>query len=222
MKHFLRGDDVETEKALAEHWLFADVESSALSALLTDAESYRVTKGETIYTPHRFRRCLGVLLSGSVRVTKDSLAVSTLSAGDVFGAAAIFTDSTDYATTLTALRDCTLVLLPQSGVAQLLRESPAFAENYVRYLSGRIRFLSGRLDAVSAGSAEGKLGQYLLTAADTDGSVTISATQLSARLGIGRATLYRAFEALEQAGAISRKGKVISVLSREALAAQAH
>lgn len=204
-------------EALAGHWMFFQVDRGLLKELLGGAEEYHVSRGGTIYTPRRFRRCLGVLLSGRVRVTKDALVVSNLEAGDVFGAAALFTDSEDYATTLTALSDCSLVLLPQERVARLLRESPDFAESYVRYLSGRIHFLSGRLDAVSAGSAEGKLAQYLLSTADETDRVTISATQLSARIGIGRATLYRAFEGLEQAGVISREGKVIRLLCREKL-----
>lgn len=197
--------------------LFSGVDGESLSRLLERAELCRVSRGETIYSPHRFRRCLGVLLEGRVRVSKDNLVVSTLEKGDVFGAAALFTDEEDYATTLTALSDCELVLIHQDGVKTLLRESGSFAENYVRYLSGRIRFLSARLDTVSAGSAERKLCQYLLSAADGAGQVTISATQLSARIGVGRASLYRAFEVLEGEGVIRREGKSIRILSREAL-----
>ena len=203
--------------ALSQHWLFDGAAPAALDRLLDQSELLQVSRGETIYTPHHFRRCLGVLLSGRVRVSKESLVVSTLSAGDLFGAAALFTDCEDYATTLTALSDCSLALMPQAGVAGLLRESPEFAEHYVRYLSGRIQFLSGRLDAVSAGTAERKLGQYLLSNADEEGKLTLSATQLSARLGVGRATLYRAFEALERDGAIRRQGKSIQILRREML-----
>lgn len=208
---------MELLDALSRHWLFGGVDPAALERLLSGSEALSVARGETIYTPHRFRRCLGVLLSGRVRVSKETLVVSTLSDGDVFGAAALFTDSEDYATTLTALTDCALVLMPQEHISRILKESPDFAENYVRYLSGRIQFLSGRLDTVSAGTAERKLGQYLLANADGAGQVTISATQLSARIGVGRATLYRAFDALEQDGAIRRQGKSICILCREKL-----
>jgi CRP-like cAMP-binding protein len=143
--------------------------------------------------------------------------MSTLNAGDLFGAAALFTDSPDYATTLTALSDCALVLLPQENLSRLLGESPEFARRYVGYLSGRIQFLSRRLDAVSADTAQGKLGQYLLTNADETDCLTLSATELSQRLGVGRATLYRAFETLERDGAICREGKTIRILDREKL-----
>lgn len=208
---------MEVRDILARHPLFSGVEGPALDQLLLTAEEHSVPRGQAIYTPHRFRRCLGVLLSGRVQVSKDALVVSVLSAGDLFGAAALFTHSPDYATTLTALAPCRLVLFPQEGVERLVQDSPRFAVNYIRYLSGRIQFLSGRLDTVSAGTAEGKLAQYLLSAAGEDGQVAISATQLSARIGVGRATLYRAFETLERGGAIAREGKVIRILRREAL-----
>jgi CRP-like cAMP-binding protein len=107
------------------------------------------------------------------------------------------------------------VLIPQEEVRRLLRTSGAFAENYVTYLSGRIQFLSARLDAVSADRAEEKLLRYLRSAQDPAGRVTISATQLSQRLGVGRATLYRAFQTLEESGAIAREGRTIYVLERK-------
>jgi CRP-like cAMP-binding protein len=208
---------MDVAQALSGHWLFDGVDSGALSRACEGAERLTSERGETIYTPHRFRRCLGVLLSGSVQVSKQELVMSTLNTGDLFGAAALFTDSPSYATTLTALSDCVLVLLPQESVSRLLEESSVFARNYVRYLSERIQFLSRRLDAVSADTAQGKLGQYLLTNADETNQLTLSATQLSQRLGMGRATLYRAFEALEQDGAICREGKTIRILEREKL-----
>ena len=75
---------------------------------------------------------------------------------------------------------------------------------------------------LSAGTAEGKLAQYLLSAVGDEEQVAISATQLSARIGVGRATLYRAFEALEREGAIAREGKVIRILRRELLHHASH
>lgn len=208
---------MELVQVVAEQGLFAGVDHAVLTRALSGAEEVCVARGQTIYTPRHFRRCLGLVCAGRVQVSKETLIVSSLFPGELFGAAALFQEGEDYATTLTALTDCRVVLLPQEAVAQLLRESPKFAENYVRYLSGRIRFLSRRLDAVSAGSAEGKLAQYLLAAADADGQVTISATRLSATLGVGRATLYRAFEALERENGIEREGKVIRIRCRETL-----
>lgn len=199
-------------KQLEQHPLFRRVEPELLKLALEYADLVCISRGETVYDRQRFRRCLGVVLEGELTVRKEALLVSTLRPDDVFGAAALFNEEEEYPTTLTARSDCRLLLIPQEQVGKLIRTSGAFAENYVLYLSGRIRFLSHRLDTVSAERGEGKLASYLLSGADESGTVTLSATQLSQRLGVGRATLYRAFEFLERKGAISRAGKTIRIL----------
>lgn len=200
---------------LRDHPLLGHVDEAMWAGTLDASDLLTVAKGGVVYGPGRFRRCLGVVLRGRLEVRRESILMATLSAGDVFGAAALFNDSPDYPTTLTALSPCQTLLIPQEHVRRLLRECPAFAEDYAAYLSGRIQFLSQRLETVSAPSAEGKLARYLLS--DEGGDLTLSATQLGQRLGVGRATLYRAFDALEHAGAIAREGKTIRILSRDAL-----
>jgi len=202
---------------MKNHPLFRRVSDELLQSISPLVTFRKSAKGSTIYDRHDFPRCLGVVLEGRIQVRKAQLLVSTLSSGDVFGAAALFNGQKAYPSTLTALSECSMLLIHQDAVRQLLRECPDFAEDYVNYLSDRIQFLSNRLDALSAGTAEGKLGYYLLSDADAEDTVTLSATQLSARIGVGRASLYRAFDALEQAGAITREGKTIRILSREKL-----
>lgn len=200
---------------LRDHPLLGHVDEAMWVETLEASDLLTVARGAVVYGPGRFRRCLGVVLRGRIEVRRESILMAALSAGDVFGAAALFNDSPDYPTTLTALSPCQTLLIPQEQIRRLLRECPAFAENYTAYLSGRIQFLSQRLETVSAPSAEGKLARYLLSA--DEGELTLSATQLGQRLGVGRATLYRAFEALEDAGAIAREGKTIRILNQDAL-----
>ena len=174
--------------------------------------------GETLYQPDRFSRCLGVLLSGGVRVTRDALAISILAPGDLFGAAALFNDRPDYATTLTAISPCRVVLLTQALVSRLMDENSLIRDNYIRYLSGRIRFLSGKIRSLAADSAEGKLKQHLLTSLSPDRPrLDCPATELAHRLGISRASLYRAFDALERQHLIQREGRSILVPDLKAL-----
>lgn len=201
---------------LAQCPLFLRIGPEQRSAILAEAELISVPRGEAVYDRRRFRRCLGVLLEGTLQVRKESLLVSSLKEGDVFGAAALFTEEEGYPTTLTALSDCRLLLIPQETVRWLIAACGPFAEDYVAYLSGRIRFLSSRLDTLSADRGEGKLARYLLTADEGDG-VTLTATQLCQRIGVGRATLYRAFETLEGDGAIAREGKTIHIIDCQKL-----
>lgn len=176
----------------------------------------RFAPGQEIYSPSRFLRCLGILLSGQLQVTKGTLTVSTLEPGELFGAAALYSDAPEYATTITAKRSSRCLLLDQVLVDRLLAEEPRVRENYLRYLTGRIRFLSGRLQSLSQSGAEGKLARYLL-ANSHGGLLTCSATDLAQRLGISRASLYRAFETLEGHGLIARQGKTITIPDPAAL-----
>ena len=151
-------------------------------------------------------------------MTRDALAISILSPGDLFGAAALFNDQPDYAATLTATSPCRVVLLSQDLVSLLMDESPIIRDNYIRYLSGRIRFLSGKIRSLAADSAEGKLKQHLLTSLSPDRTrLDCPATELARRLGISRASLYRAFDTLEGQALIRRESRSITVPDLKAL-----
>ena len=204
--------------ALSSSPLFLDIPREALEQLfgLEGLSLEEFPSGSLIYRPDQFRRSLGVLLSGQIRVTKSPLTVSILQPGALFGAAALYNDAPDYATTLTALSPCTALMITQELLDRLLGEYPQLRQNYLRYLSGRIRFLSTRLQSLAATGTEGRLSRYLLENLE-DGKLLCSATELSRRLGISRASLYRAFDTLEASGLITRQGKVICVPDPAAL-----
>jgi CRP-like cAMP-binding protein len=212
----LNGDERELLKG---HFLFQGAADAVTYA--SDAEDCRVEiveKGDTIYTPREFERALGILLSGRVQVSKKGYVVSVLGPGEVFGAAALYNDRGEYATTLTALTPCRAVLLSQKLMSGVMAHDPAVAGNYIRYLSGRIRFLEGKLDSLLAPDAKRKLAQYLLERRVGD-SVTLdcSMSSLARRLDLGRTSLYRAFETLTEAGAVEKKGKEIRILKEDVL-----
>lgn len=201
------------ERALKNAFLFRGVPPEGLAWALERGEEAPAGKGEALYTPQAFRRCLGLVLTGRVRVTRGGLFVAVLEPGDWFGAAALFNEREDYPSTLTALSACRVLFFSQETVAGLMRRWPRAAENYIRYLSGRIGFLSDRLNSLAAGTAEGKVEQLLLRSAGEDGALTLSATAIAQALGLGRASVYRAFRRLEERGVITRSGKTIRIRS---------
>ena len=180
------------------------------------AELVHFSGGQVVYSPQHFSRRLGILLSGSLQVTKGELTVSCLEPGELFGAAALYCDAPQYATTITARRPSRCLMLDQALIDRLLEQHSQIRENYLRYLTGRIRFLSNRLQSLAQAGAEGKLARYLL-ANGQGGSVTCTASGLAQRLGISRASLYRAFEALENSALIVRRGKTILIPDLAAL-----
>lgn len=194
--------------------LFAGCDPATIHRALKDGGCTvaEFATGQTLYQPHRFSRSLGVLLSGSVRVTRDTLVISVLAPGELFGAAALFNDLPDYATTLTAAVPCRVVLLEQQLISRLMDEDTRVRDNYIRYLSGRIRFLSGKVQSLAAPGVDGKLARFLLSRLTPDEPVLCCpSADLARRLGISRASLYRAFELLEARGLITHENRTLRV-----------
>ena len=188
--------------------LFRGTEKGLLRQLAEEAERTEFSSGQVVYSPRHFRRSLGVVLSGQLQVTKGTLAVSALEPGDLFGAAALYSGEREFASTITAKGASRCLMLDQQLMDRLLAEHSQIRENYLRYLTGRIRFLSGRLQTLAQPGVEGKLARYLLAGGDS----SCPATQLCQRLGVSRASLYRAFSVLENSGLILREGKAITIV----------
>lgn len=201
-----------SQELIRSSFLLRDVPQEGVEYFLNQGEAEQAGRGEVLYSPSGFRRCLGLVIGGKVRVTRGELFVAVLSKGDWFGAAALFNERAEYPSTLTALSECNVLFFSQDAVSRLIHDWPVAGENYVRYLSERIGFLSDRLNSLAAGGAEGKVEQFLLHSADKDGLVTVSATLIAQALGLGRASIYRAFDTLEEKGVISRDGKTIRVI----------
>ena len=195
---------------LARCSLFQGLEAGLLESLagMEGAEPASFAPGQVVYDPDCFRRSLAIVLSGQLQVTKGPLTVSVLGPGELFGAAALYSGETQFASTITAIRLSRCLMLDYELVDRLLAEQGKIRENYLRYLTGRIRFLSGRLQTLAQPGVEGKLARYLLA----NGGSSCPATELCQRLGVSRASLYRAFSALEDSGLITRKGKTITVV----------
>lgn len=206
----------QTQAKLRGSFLFRNVPEEGLDWVLEQSRSEVAEKGAVLYTPQQFQRCLGFVLSGKVRVTRGELFVNVLEPGDWFGAAALFNEREDYPSTLTAQTDCEVLFLAQETVAELMERWPRAGVNYVHYLSGRICFLSDRLNSLAAGSAEDKVEQFLRRSADPDGIVCVPATEVAQALGLGRASVYRAFDRLEERGILTRDHKKFILQTKKA------
>lgn len=200
---------------LRDSFLFRGVPAEGLEWALAQSRKETAPRGAVLYTARQFRRCLGVVLSGKVRVTRGDLFVDVLEPGDWFGAAALFNQREEYPSTLTAQADCDVLFLSQETVSELMERWPRAGKNYVHYLSERICFLSDRLNSLAAGSAEEKVEQFLRRGANAAGEVCVPATAVAQALGLGRASVYRAFESLEERGILTRDHKKFIIKEKE-------
>ncbi len=177
-------------------------------------------KGEIIFDPQHFSNSIGLILSGAAIVSsfREDVLMRRLGEGACFGVASVFGTSADFVTRVTAAGKCTVMFIPRGIISDALKACPRLAENYIRFLTGRIRYLNTLVGAYSSPSAETRLARFL-TALDEgkDVPLTLSLTELSKALGIGRASLYRALDSFESRGLIKRNGKQITLADPDEL-----
>lgn len=199
-------------------------ECEALMACLPPPREF--SKGDGIYSCHDFQRALGVLLEGEAEVSRPCadghrVVMNRLKAGGIFGAAALFGDCSDYVTEIRAATTCRVLFIPQDQMLELMKRDFRLAENYIRFLSGRVRFLNEKIASFTDGQTDDRLRRYLLQNSDESGRVALprSMVELAQTLNMGRSSLYRSLDALEAAGLIRREGKKLFICDRQRLLA---
>ena len=161
--------------------------------------------------------CLGFLLSGTLTVYAAGEALTPLNhlrEGSVFGVSALF--GSPGANTHIHGESAGVVLLIDEARAEILWEDRIIRKNLISFLTNRICFLNRKIASFTAKGAEGKLARHLSQCADANGCCTVESYSLLAKeLHLGRASLYRAMDKLEEEGFLHREKKVIRLLCPE-------
>lgn len=185
-------------------------EAEGFSVETFSAGSYVMRRGDTA-------RRLGILMSGAAEVEKHKgdtrMLVNILRRGDITGASTLFLPQGAAVNALYTRQGCTLLYISEALLLSLMRQSFTLAENYMRYLTGRVHFLDSRMESLAAPTACGALYSHILqNASDGLFCPQSSMAALATTLSLSRASLYRALDALESTGAVRREGKQIRIL----------
>lgn len=199
--------------------IFQGLSEEQISSIINDEqnESVKFKKGDIIFDEEHFAKKLGIVLSGKAKVFSkgsDGVVIRFLTPGMCFGVATLFNDYSTYVSTIKAADNCEVKFIPQSVMSKAISTYPVLAENYIRFLTGRIHYLNALVDAYSSPNIEKRLARYMLAYAEgKDLPFDLNMTELSKSLAIGRASLYRALDSFEEAGYISKNGKQIIILN---------
>lgn len=161
---------------------------------------------------------LFVILDGTAVVYGKSknhpVILNTLKKHRVFGMASLFGEECR-TTFIKAKENCLYAFISQDTVEKMLKNDIEFTKSYISFLSDKIRFLNKKISFFTSGSAEKKLAGYLLSLPCENGEITLDMTmsKVASSLDMGRASLYRAFDSLEESCFIERNNNVIKVNS---------
>ena len=140
--------------------------------------------------------------------------------GDLFGMAGAFASEPAPLSQIVADRRTRALFLPQELLRALFQRDALVAEAYIVYLSDRAAFLNRKIAGFTAGESVHRVAAYLAQQARLHGSplaLPCSVSELGAVLILGRASLYRAFDQLTAAGAITRTGRTFIIRDADAL-----
>lgn len=161
---------------------------------------------------------LAILLNGRARVCRREgnkiILLNRLETGDCVGFASLYSDTLPD-TEVTFSAGAALLVIPRDTVEALILEDAVFSQNIIAALSQKVRFLNSKIAGYTASGSGEKLYRHLLTLPQNeDGTVKIgeSMASLARRLGIARASLYRAVDALQSEGKIQKEGQSIKMM----------
>lgn len=170
--------------------------------------AHSFTKGETVCCPDDEPKGLGILIKGSLDILTgtENANMRRMEAPDVFGAASLF-GGTGYVSTMRAAGNAEIIFVGQDELNALLQKSFTVTQNYISFLSEKIRFLNMRIDNFTAPTAATALWDHLAKGADADGKVPVpkNMSRLAKMLNMGRTSLYRAVDELERSGKLIRR-----------------
>ncbi len=202
-------------QAVQGSFLLADIPpcQAALFAAWGDKQLFE--DGQTIYSTGRFRR-VGLLLEGGARIYSPSGApLNVLGPGGCFGAAALFNPSRRYVSRIVAQGKTAVAFYTDEQLERMFAQNPRTARNYIAFLSQRIQFLNDKIGSFTTPTAQARAARWLLQRGPELQAVNY--TNLAGELNLGRASLYRALDALERQGCLARQGSRITLLDKKAL-----
>jgi CRP/FNR family transcriptional regulator, cyclic AMP receptor protein len=118
--------------------IFQELRLDFLTRLASIMNEIVVPHGKAIFEEGQEGRSLYIVISGKVRVHVGSKELTILEKGSCFGEMSLF-DAEPRSASVTAITDCSCLVLTQQQLYEAINETPDIAINIICFLSSRIR-----------------------------------------------------------------------------------
>jgi len=161
-------------------------------------------------------QAFGIVITGKLAILNDNTVMHIVNEGKPFNGALCFGNKNE-SISIFAMTKSVCLLLSSDSLLELFLAYPEFLKKYMAFISDRISFLNNRIKILTSGSAEDRLYEYLSDLTDETNVVVVptKALDFARALNMSRASLYRAFDILEDMEKIKREGKKITLIGKE-------
>jgi CRP/FNR family cyclic AMP-dependent transcriptional regulator len=198
---------------------FAALDEQALRALSPGGAVRAYAKNVVVVSEGDVTDALYVILSGRVKVfvtdeQGKEVVISTIPAGDYFGELVL--DGGPRSASIMALEPCRFFVIPQADVERMLGANPAFAQDLIRKLIGKVRSLTSRVRDLAMKDVYSRLVRFLEENAVEQGGRRVVAerftqSDIAARIGGSREMVSRILRDLAAGGYVSVESKIITL-----------
>ena len=208
---------------LSKTFLFSALDLTEVEKICNDIQPRicEFDKGEAVFDRDNYERKLAFVASGEVEVFRERedgtpILLNTHGTGASFGILTLFSDSDDYPTLIIAKKQSSVIFLTKKQVLDIMKRYPAVSVEIIKFLTKKVEFLGGKVETFSGGSVEEKLKSYIASESKVLGNpFPFNFKKTAERLGVGRASLYRAIDHLEKIGCIKLSERKIYILKQE-------
>jgi CRP-like cAMP-binding protein len=225
----MTGDQAATREAILRRVpILGAVPDDALVKLAAASHLTTVDKGEILFVESEPSTRMFVVLSGRVRIFRNSeagaeLVLSHTGPGESIGELSVI-DELPRSASAQALERSRVISVPADRMREVLSASPDAMLAVARHLAVTVRRLTGTTSDFIFLDLPHRLAKYILGLTDgrTEGygaTVVLQASQsgIAAQLGVTRQSLNQALGTLAQANLIAVDGRTVKVLDLNAL-----
>ena len=209
---------------IADNIIFTGSAQTSVNKYITEKDFWvsSFAPHQTMCSPKEKNTRVGIILSGIASVSSDSgnskFVLKTLSEGDMFGIANLYSADTPFPSIISAKTDVKCLFIDGNAFRIFIENDQQALKRYLQLLNNKIMYLNHKITIFTAGNTEKKVAIFLYeNQTDKEVNLSCSMSALAELLGLGRASLYRAIDKLTELGLIARQDKKIFVPDNEKL-----